>query len=97
MLKSLINSVLVVAVVFISILNVGAVNEPTAPTEYITEVVTDVATELTTETPTEVVTELTTDTDIQAHSEYEVSCFILFGVAILVGIELARAFSFWKW
>lgn len=96
MLKSLISSVLVVAVVFISILNVGAVNEPTAPTEYITEVVTDVATEATTETYTEVSTELVTDVISYVHF-YEVLCFILFGISFLLGVELARAFSFWKW
>ena len=85
MLKSLISSVLVVAVVFISILNVGAVNEPTAPTEYITEVVTDVATEVTTETYTELPTDVVTDVISDVHF-YEVLCFIkltLFAEVIL--------------
>ena len=59
MLKSLINSLLVIAVVFISVLNVGAVNEPTAPTEYITEFVTEFATETDTEISTEFVTDVT--------------------------------------
>ena len=83
---------LVTAVVIVSILNVGAVDEPTAPTEYITvatEVVTEVSTDISTESYSEMITEVSND--------YEVLCFILFGVSMFVGIEFARAFSFWKW
>lgn len=85
MWKLLINSMLVIAVLIVSLIPVGAVDYTTAPTEVITETVTEVVTEQPTEHTTEVVT------------EHQQVCFLVFTISCVFGLGLAKAFSFWKW
>lgn len=84
MKKLVISIMLVVAVIFGSVINVLAVNDPSASTKTtITEVVTA--------TPDTVAL-----TDTGNDIKFGIA-FVVFAVAMVVGVNLGRAFSFWKW
>lgn len=82
MKKLVISIMLVVAVIFGSVINVLAVNNPSASTA---------TTEVVTATPDTVAL-----TDTGNDIKFGIA-FVVFAVAMVVGVNLGRAFSFWKW
>lgn len=84
MKKLVISIMLVVAVIFGSVINVLAVNDPSASTKTTT-------TEVVTATPDTVAL-----TDTGNDIKFGIA-FVVFAVAMVVGVNLGRAFSFWKW
>ena len=35
--------------------------------------------------------------DLMESDVVQLGCCVLFGIGIFIGVELGRAFSFWKW
>lgn len=85
MKKLVISIMLVVAVIFGSVINVLAVNDPSSSTA------TTETTEVVTATPDTVAL-----TDTGNDIKFGIA-FVVFAVAMVVGVNLGRAFSFWKW